>query len=102
MNCHTLYGCRVAIRQITGSKTQTELLGRHLKFNTCINGGDANIDVSELISCINICVAIDTMLNFDDDANAENGLNVNVAIATQALTSSVSEPYSKPRKVIGK
>ena len=31
MNRHTLYGCRIAIRQITQSKTQTqtELLRRH-------------------------------------------------------------------------
>ena len=34
MNCHTLYGYRIAIRQITQSKTQmqTELLG-----DTCTN-----------------------------------------------------------------
>ena len=41
---------------------------------------------------INVCVAIDTMLKFEGDANLENGLNVYVAIATQALTSSVNGP----------
>ena len=40
----------------------------------------------------------DTMLNFDGDANAENGLNVYVAIATQALTSSVNRPELKATK----
>ena len=33
---------------------------------------DANTEIgSELILCINVCVAIDTMLNFNDDENED-------------------------------
>ena len=35
----------------------------------CINGDAEN--GSESIFCVNVCIAIDTMLNFDGDANAD-------------------------------
>ena len=43
-----------------------------VKIQHCING-DANTNTgiwSETILCFNICIAIDTMLNFDSDVNS--------------------------------